>query len=157
MTSNNFESYAARVVRIAAERAGARTGTRTEARTETRGRKPGSVNTPAHVEAQRVGMIAAHAVKSSRPGYCDECGREACGRDAIDLFRGRWLCNSCLTDEMEPLRIEDFAWSGTSNLGAAIDDEGMVKDHCHGPTGDAPAKPRRHYVQSGGENARRTA
>jgi len=102
-----------------------------------RGRRPGGHNSAEGCAAIRVGMLAAHEIKRHRPGVCDECKRPPDGRDSLEWFQRRWLCGSCLADEMEPLRIEDFVYSGTSCLGAAICESGMESGHGHGPTGDA--------------------
>jgi hypothetical protein len=82
-----------------------------------RGRIAGVPNSPEHTEAMRAGMLAALEIKANRPDNCDECGRV----DSLERFRSRWLCGSCLSGPMVPLRIENFALSGTSNLGSACE------------------------------------
>lgn len=101
-----------------------------------RGRRPGGHNSAESCAAIRVGMLAACEIKRHRPGVCDECKRPPDGRDSLEWFQKRWLCGSCLADEMEPLRIEDFVFTGTTNLGAAISDHGLGSGHSHGPDGD---------------------
>ena len=104
-----------------------------------RGRLAGVCNTPEHTEAMRAGMLAVYAMKASAPDRCEECDREPDrgmpGGAALERFQGRWLCGMCLSDEMEPLRIEDFVWTGTSCLGAACD-EASISGHAFGPFGD---------------------
>ena len=98
-----------------------------------RGRLAGVGNTRTHTEALRAGMLAMYALRASAPETCEECGRGG----SLVLFRQRWLCEgSCLNDAMEPLRIEDFVYTGGSNLGDAAEYHGMQSDHGHGPTGD---------------------
>lgn len=96
------------------------------------GRNAGTGNSAEHTEAMRAGMLAAHAIKASRPDVCEACG----SKPATDWFQRRWLCGSCLLDKMEPLRIEDFIRTGTSNLGDACECHGMLSDHARGPEGD---------------------
>jgi hypothetical protein len=102
-----------------------------------RGRKLGGHNTPEGCAAIRAGMLAACEIKRHRPGVCDECKRPPDGRDSLEWFQRRWLCCSCLADEMEPLRNEDFVYTGTSCLGDAGECHAMESGHGHGPTGDA--------------------
>jgi len=111
------------------------------------GRPRGGKNSNSSREAMRVGMIAARRLKASQPENCQACGEPGngdlswcCRRDAHDNPGERmWLCGSCLTGPMLPLHIEDFARSGTSNLGAAQRFE-IGSGHAHGPEGDRTPK-----------------
>jgi hypothetical protein len=56
-----------------------------------------------------------------RPTRCQKCGAEV-RRSLIERWRGEWLCGDCLNGTLEPLSIDDFVYSGTSNLADAEPD-----------------------------------
>jgi|GEM_PF-3348240 hypothetical protein len=108
------------------------------------GRQRGGHNSATAIEAMRAGMRAAHALMATQPENCQKCGEPGfgdlswcCLRDENDKPGERqWLCGVCLTGPMVPLKIEDFVYSRTSNLGVACEHHGMQSFHNHGPNGD---------------------
>lgn len=102
------------------------------------GRSVGGKNSEESRRAIRAGIIAAHRIRSSRPKTCQKCGLMTrnlywCAlRDEVDEPGARqWICGQCLAGPMEPLELEMFARSGTSNLGAAQRQE-IATEHRRG-------------------------
>jgi hypothetical protein len=108
------------------------------------GRKKGGHNSAASCEAIRAGMVAMHLHRQTRPDACQGCGTvtgdlDWCAlrdRETDEPGPRQWYCGTCLTGPVEPLDLETFVRSGTSNLGAAQIHHGMMSDHGHGPEGD---------------------
>jgi hypothetical protein len=110
------------------------------------GRHRGGRNTAEACAKMRAGMRAAHRVKASQPADCEECGAPGHGDlnwhgevDENGKRKRKWKCGSCLSGPIDPLRIEDFARSGTTNLNAAAEHE-IATEHGRGPQGDAVRK-----------------
>lgn len=109
------------------------------------GRKLGGRNTDEARSNVAAGLRAAREIKAKKPRHCQGCGAEANVGNPLEWFGApdedgvrvrRWVCATCLLGELPPLRIEDFALTGTSNMAEAQGRE-MPSSHHRGPGGDA--------------------
>lgn len=117
-----------------------------------RGRAHGGTNSAASIEAMRIGMAATHRRKATRPDACQRCGAEPSAEDPLEWFRTRdendepgerrWLCGRCMLGKMNPLNIENFTRSGTSNLDSA-QARGYGTEHRKGQGIDRAPRKRR--------------
>lgn len=67
---------------------------------------------------------------TARRHSCSRCGCPLRADDVV-RFRKTELCEECLVAEWEPLRLEHYAYSGTTPLGHAIEagpTEAIVRD-----------------------------
>jgi hypothetical protein len=55
-----------------------------------------------------------------KPKKCERCGAVGNIGNPLDRYKNKWICPECLNCDSEPARIEDYLYTGTSNLGIEI-------------------------------------